>query len=104
MTKDEMLDFTPFGTEWENEMKKLPKEEIIKMLRKEKTGAEDKKLLMVRTAKDACLWVEGIINDFESGIFSKSETLNELGKYTGRIMGIFFDNAKQKFIDKQLTR
>lgn len=86
--------YTPFGDEWEAEMNKLPKEELIKMIRKLQTGTEDKQLMFINTSKQASIQVEGIINDFENGIINKRETMRLLGEYTGRIMEIFWNNAK----------
>ena len=91
-----MENYTPFGTEWEAEMNKLPKAELIKMIRKLQTGTEDKKICAIDTAKEAQHIVEGIINDFEAGISTKSETMRLLGEYTGRLMDLFWRNAKQK--------
>lgn len=95
-----MEDFTPYGIEWEDEMNKLSKAELIKIIRKTQTGTEDRKLVEIQTASEAQNQVEGIVNDFESGIIDKSETVRLLGEYTGRIMGIFWKNAKKKFIER----
>lgn len=91
-----MENYTAYGNEWEAEMNKLPKIELIKMIRKLQTGTEDKKLMLIETAKDAGQQVEGIINDYEGGIIDKSEALSLLGEYTGRIMEIFWKNAQLK--------
>ena len=37
-----------------------------------------------------------IINDYEGGIIDKRETMRLFGEYTGRIMEIFWKNAKLK--------
>lgn len=92
-----MADYTPFGEEWENEMEKLPKIELINMIRKLEVGATDKKLMQIQTAKDAQRWMDGAINDFESGIATKEETMGKLGDYTARLMQLFFINAKVLF-------
>lgn len=91
-----MENYTPYGKEWEAEMNKLPKAELIKMIRKLQTGTEDKKIMLIETSEQASRQVEGIINDFESGISDKRETMRLLGEYTGRIMEIFWKNAKLK--------
>lgn len=90
-----MEKYTPYGEEWESEMNKLPKSELIKMIRKIQTGTEDKKIMLIETASQACMQVEGIINDYEGGVIDKSETMRLLGEYTGRIMEIFWNNAKK---------
>lgn len=91
-----MENYTPFGTQWEMQMNNLPKSELIKMIRKLQTGTEDKKICAIDTAKEAQHIVEGIINDFESGISTKSETMKSLGEYTARLMDLFWRNAKEK--------
>lgn len=95
-----MENYTPFGKEWETEMNKLPKAELIKMIRKLQTGTEDKKIMLIETAEQAIQQVEGIINDYEGGIIDKPETIRLLGEYTGRIMEIFWKNAKLKAIEE----
>ncbi len=89
--------YTPFGKEWESEIEKLPKAELIKMIRKIQTGTEERALVCLETAEDASRMAEGIINDFEGGISDKRETMRLLGEYTARIMHVFYDNAKRKF-------
>lgn len=91
-----MENYTPYGKEWEAEMNKLPKSELIKMILKLQTGTQDKKLMLIETAKQANRQVEGIINDYECGIIDKLETIRLFGEYTGRIMEIFWKNAKLK--------
>lgn len=49
----------------------------------------------IKTIDDAQQYVEGCINDFESGISSKQKTLNLLGEYTARIMEIFAKNQNK---------
>ncbi len=88
--------YNQFGKEWEAELIKLPKNELIKIIRKIQTGTTDQKICTIDTEKEAQHIVEGIINDFESGVSTKSETMGLLGEYTGRIMHIFWVNAKQK--------
>jgi hypothetical protein len=95
-----MENYTPYGKEWEAEMNKLPKAELIKMIRKLQTGTEDKKICGVDTSKEAQHIVEGIINDFEAGLSTKSETMYALGEYTARLMEIFWKNAKARFNEK----
>lgn len=91
------MNYTPFGQEWEEEISKLPKDELVKMIRELQTGTTDKKMVAVETFKEAEHCVTGIINDFSEGIITKGETMRLLGEYTGRIMSIFWDNAKKKF-------
>lgn len=96
-----MGNYEPFGDQWESEMNKLPKAELIKMIRKLQTGTEDKKIMLIQTSDQASRQVEGIINDFEQGITDKRETMKLLGEYTGRIMELFWNNAKLKFNNQQ---
>lgn len=91
-----MKNYTTFGKEWEAEMNKLPKAELIKIIRKLQTGTEDKKICAIETVNEAQHIIEVIINDFEAGISTKSETMGLLGEYTGRLMDLFWKNAKQK--------
>ena len=88
--------YEQFGIEWENEMKKLPKEELIKMIRKIQTGTENKNFVFVQTSRQASAIAEGIINDFESGVSTKKETMAMMGEYTGRLMQIFWEVALEK--------
>lgn len=50
----------------------------------------------IMTINDANRFVEGCINDFEAGLSTKAETMSHIGKYTGRIMEIFWENAKKR--------
>lgn len=50
----------------------------------------------IKTLQDANRYVEGCINDFEHGISTKEETMAFLGEYTGRLMELFWENAKEK--------
>lgn len=50
----------------------------------------------IESFQDAQYYVEGIINDFESGISTKGETMQYLGEYTARLMVLFWENAKKK--------
>jgi hypothetical protein len=47
----------------------------------------------INSAEDAQRFCVGLINDFEMGLCEKSDVMGELGKYTGRIMEIFWHNA-----------
>jgi len=47
----------------------------------------------IQTVDDASTFVEGCINDLEAGIATKEETMSHLGKYTGRLMELFWNNA-----------
>ena len=46
----------------------------------------------IRTIEDAERFTEGVINDFETGICDKAETMKQLGNYTGAIMELFLRN------------
>ncbi len=48
----------------------------------------------IKTIDDAQNYVEGCINNYESGISTKSETLSLLGEYTARLMELFAENVK----------
>ncbi len=89
--------YTPYGNEWELEMNKLSKAELINMVRKIETGTEIKKMCFMETKREANHIVTGIINDFEAGLSTKSETMYAFGEYTARLMELFWKNAKQKF-------
>lgn len=47
----------------------------------------------IQTANDAQRYLQGVINDFETGSSTKEETMGLLGEYTGHIMGLFWRNA-----------
>ena len=51
----------------------------------------------IESLSDAQRYVEGCLNDYEAGIATKDETLGHLGKYTARIMEVFYINAKKRF-------
>ena len=85
-------EYTPFGIEWEKEMSKLPKSELILMYRLAKTGTNDAKIAQINSRKDAQRQIEGIINDFEAALTTKDETVKLLGEYTARIESIFYKN------------
>ena len=50
----------------------------------------------INTLKDAQGYVEGCLNDFETGISTKDETIKYLGEYTLRLMEIFEKNSKKQ--------
>jgi hypothetical protein len=50
----------------------------------------------IQSVNDANRFVEGCINDFESGISTKEETMGLMGKYTARLMELFWENAKKR--------
>jgi len=52
------------------------------------------KLKDIHTLNDANRYVEGVINDFETGISTQEETMTHLGNYTGRIMEIFYEGKE----------
>ena len=90
------VEFKPYTAEWEAAMNRLPKKMLIEMIRKHHTGTSDKKMCGIDTINDAQNAVEGIINDFADGISGKAETMRLLGEYTGRLMELFWDNAKKR--------
>lgn len=80
----------PLGQDWEKEMRKFTKDELIGMLRAEL------KVKTISTIVDAQNFVEGTLNDFESGLSTKAETLSAFGKFTGRLMEVFWIEAKKR--------
>lgn len=82
--------YMPFSKEWEKEMMKFPKKELLRMLKVQL------KVKQVSTLNDAANFVEGTINDFEAGISTKQETIDALAKFTGRLMEVFWKGAKAK--------
>lgn len=90
MIHDVKQEYIPFGKEWESEMKKMRKEDLIAMLRVEL------KVKSIATIGDAENFIEGTLNDFETGVSNKKETLRAWGNYTGRLMELFWKNAKNK--------
>lgn len=48
----------------------------------------------IQTLEDSQNFVEGVLNDFESGITDKEESLSLLGEYTARLMELFWVQAK----------
>lgn len=85
-----------YGDAWKAEVEKLTKKELIELIRQIQTGTKDKKMMVMNTSKEASRIIEGILNDFESGVSSKKETYEALGEYTGRIMSLFWENAEKK--------
>lgn len=49
----------------------------------------------INTLEDAERFVEGVINDFESGVCDKTETMKQFAWYTGRLNLLFWQNAKK---------
>lgn len=47
----------------------------------------------IKTITDAQNYCEGVLNDFEAGICTKSEALTFLGEYTISLNDLFFKNA-----------
>lgn len=92
-------EFTPYGKQWEQEVIKLPKETLVEMIRKANTGTGDKKLCAIETLEQAENQIEGIINDFETGLIDKPECMRLLGEYTGRLMDLFWKNAKKLILE-----
>lgn len=52
------------------------------------------KAKQIRTTLDAEYFCEGIINDFESGISNKKETMEAMADYTMAIHDLFWNRAK----------
>lgn len=50
----------------------------------------------IKTISDAQNYCEGVLNDFESGICTKSEALAFLGEYTVALHNLFVKNAGRK--------
>jgi hypothetical protein len=92
--------YQAYSSEWEKAVKKLPKDELIKMIRKLKTGTEDVKIAKIKTSWDAEKMCQGFLNDFESGTSTKEETMRGFMEYTYRLMSLFNDalDAKLKEI------
>ena len=88
--------YTPYGEEWEKEMMKLPKKELVKWLKKAFTGSKYTEISNITTEKEAFRFAEGIMNDFESGICEKETTVKLIGEYTFRLMNIFWDTMQKK--------
>lgn len=89
------IDYNPFGEQWEKEINKLPKSELVNMIRQLQTGAKHKRIAVIETEIQAQKIVEGIINDFDNGVYTKDETLGLLGEYTARLMHLFWKRAKE---------
>lgn len=82
--------YIPFGPEWEKEMMKFPKEELVLMIKVQL------KAINVKTLDDAQRFVDGVLNDFESGLMNREETMNAFLKYTLTLQEMFWKNAKEK--------
>jgi len=54
------------------------------------------KVQNIKTLTHANRFCEGTINDFETGISTKAETMAALGEYTAHLMGLFWENAKAR--------
>lgn len=91
-----MEDYIPYGKEWEATMNKLPKKELIGMLRKYNTGTTDNKACGIESIESAQNFVEGCINDFINGLSESTEFRAQMGEYTGRLMHMFWENAKKR--------
>lgn len=97
-----MEDYIPYGKEWEASMNKLPKKEIIAMLRKHHTGTTDNKACGISSIDEAQNFVEGCINDFVNGLSESSEFRAQMGEYTARLMHMFWENAKKRIKENPL--
>lgn len=87
--------YIPYGKEWEEELMKLKKSELVSMIRKIKTGTTDHKAAGINTIESAQVYVEGCINDFVSGVSDKEEFLENMGTYTIRLMNLFWEQSKK---------
>lgn len=54
----------------------------------------------IRTIQDAQIFCEGVINDFESGICTKDETMNQLLKYTARLNDLHWEVFRLRVINE----
>lgn len=85
--------YQPYGEEWKKEIVKLPKTKIVEMYSK---AMQHTNIIESGSNSECRHHVEGIINDFESGICDKDETMAAMGDYTLRLMDIFWKSAKAK--------
>lgn len=88
-----------FGEEWEEEAMKMTKKELVSMIRKIKTGSSSAALLNIipnGTLKEFGDFATGILNNLANGNCSVSEASDELGEWTGRMMEMFWQNAKME--------
>ena len=49
----------------------------------------------INTLEEAEQFCEGVLNDFETGICNKAETMKQLSLYTGRLNDLFWENSKK---------
>jgi hypothetical protein len=57
---------------------------------------DDMKAEEINTLDDAERFCEGCLNDFELGISTKSETMKELARYTGRLNELFLGECEKE--------
>lgn len=50
----------------------------------------------IKSVDDAERFVEGCLNDFESGVATKGETMQHFARYTGRLLEMASIKAKMK--------
>lgn len=84
----EEKNYEPYGKEWEQELMKLTKKEIINVFR---TINNKPKVNTIKGCELAC---QGIINDFESGLMTKEQTMLALKYYTFSIHNFFAEKVK----------
>ena len=89
-----MEDYIQYGAAWTNEMMKMNKRELIGVIRELKTGAKEL-CIPSGTREEAMNYCEGLVNDYENGLINRSEFMGGLGQYTGRLMHVFWENAKE---------
>ena len=95
-----MTDYTPYGEEWENEMKSHSKSDLIEMIRKIQTGTKDKNLVSMETVTDAEKFCDGFVNDIVDGVIDRDEAFEMMIEYTSRLMQVFWTNAVKHIREK----
>lgn len=90
-------DYVPYGAEWKKEMMKVKKEDILDMYQK---NMQHTNIIDSSTEEGCKHHIDGILNDFESGLITKDQAFHEIGKYTYRLMDIFNKNIKEKGVLK----
>ena len=89
-------EYVPYGKEWEKEVMKLNKKEIIGLFRAMKEGTKCPAAVKIDTIVEARDYLEGCVNDFLTYISDQDEFLEQMGEYTARLMPIFWINAIEK--------
>lgn len=84
-----------YGDEWAAELMKHKKTDIVKMYQK---SMRAQAIIPTGSLTECQRHVEGIVNDYDAGIFDKEQMMEEMGKYTERLMGIFWEGAKRELL------